>query len=88
MGLAIYNNSEKQKNLNVMKQKDVGIIKKIIWLRLAQILVNNRYKNGDFIIPIHLAMGHESIAVAVDETMQEKDGLFLTHRNIHYNLYF
>ena len=27
------------------------VIEKIIWLRLAQILVNERYKRGDFAIP-------------------------------------
>ena len=69
-----------------MNIEKTDIIKKIIWLRLAQILVNERYKNGDFLIPIHLAMGHESIAVAIDIAMQKEDGLFLTHRNIHYNL--
>ena len=45
-----------------------------------------RYKNGDFKIPIHLALGHETIAVSVDAVMQEQDALFLTHRNVHYNL--
>ncbi|SVD03910.1 uncharacterized protein METZ01_LOCUS356764, partial [marine metagenome] len=62
------------------------IIEKIIRLRLAQILVNDRYKNGDFKIPIHLALGHESLAVAVDASMMDNDHLLLTHRNIHYNL--
>jgi len=37
-------------------------------------------------LPIHLAMGHESIAVAVDNSLKKQDSLFLTHRNIHYNL--
>ncbi|MCW8899141.1 MAG: thiamine pyrophosphate-dependent enzyme [Gammaproteobacteria bacterium] len=69
-----------------MEQKKIDIIKKIIWLRLAQIFVNQRYKKGDFLVPIHLAMGHETIAVAVDEAMGKQDSLFLTHRNIHYNL--
>jgi TPP-dependent pyruvate/acetoin dehydrogenase alpha subunit len=69
-----------------MDENKLNIIKKIIWLRLAQILVNQKYKDGDFLVPIHLALGHESIAVAVDEVMQEQDSLFLTHRNIHYNL--
>jgi pyruvate dehydrogenase E1 component alpha subunit len=69
-----------------MELKDLNILKKIIWLRLAQVLVNERYKNGDFVVPIHLAMGHESIAVAVDAAMKEEDSIFLTHRNIHYNL--
>ena len=69
-----------------MEKNKKNIIRKIIWLRLAQVLVNQRYKNGDFLVPIHLAMGHESIAVAVDAAMHEQDSLFLTHRNIHYNL--
>jgi len=69
-----------------MDNSNLNTIKKIIWLRLAQILVNQRYKNGDFLVPIHLAMGHETIAVAVDLVMGEEDSLFLTHRNIHYNL--
>jgi pyruvate dehydrogenase E1 component alpha subunit len=69
-----------------MQLNKIDIVKKIIWLRLAQILVNQRYKKGDFLVPIHLAMGHETIATAVTLAMREKDGLFLTHRNIHYNL--
>ena len=69
-----------------MKDKNLTIVRKIIWLRLAQIIINNRYKKGDFDLPIHLAIGHESIAVAIDSVMQETDSLFLTHRNIHYNL--
>ena len=62
------------------------IIEQTIRLRLSQILVNERYKNGAFKIPIHLAFGHESIAVAVDRSMGKDDSLILTHRNIHYNL--
>ena len=70
----------------MMDKPKLNIIKRIIWLRLAQVLVNQRYKQGDFKIPIHLALGHETIAVVVDATMQEQDALFLTHRNVHYNL--
>ena len=66
-----------------MNAKKIKIIKKIIWLRLAQVIVNNRYKKGDFDVPVHLAMGHESIAVAIDSVMCETDCLFLTHRKIH-----
>ena len=58
------------------KQKKV-VIEKIIQLRLAQILVNEKYKNGDFKIPIHLALGHESLAVAVDASMMDNDHIFL-----------
>ena len=68
-----------------MKTK-LQIIQAIIRLRLSQLLVNERYKNGDFKIPIHLALGYESIAVAVDRSMRKNDCLISTHRNIHYNL--
>ena len=63
-----------------------SIIKKVIWLRIAQITTNEKLKKGLFKIPVHLALGHESLAVAVDQVMKDDDCLFLTHRNIHYNL--
>ena len=69
-----------------MSIKRDNILREIIWLRLSQMYVNELYKDGKFKIPVHLALGHESIAVAVDHTMKEIDSLFLTHRNIHYNL--
>ena len=65
-------------------------IKKIIHdelkIRISQMIVNEEYKNGEFKIPIHLAFGHEAIAVAIDNIMSDKDKLILTHRNIAYNL--
>jgi TPP-dependent pyruvate/acetoin dehydrogenase alpha subunit len=69
-----------------MKEVDLSIVKKILWLRLAQMTVNELYKNKEFVVPIHLALGHESLAVAVDSAMGGNDNLFLSHRNIHYNL--
>ena len=66
--------------------KDVKTAREVLQLRFSQLLVNEKYKAGEFKIPIHLAMGHEAIAVAVDSMMSEKDKLILTHRNIHYNL--
>ena len=67
-------------------QDKIRIAEEILRIRLSQILINDRYKKGDFKVPIHLALGHEAIAVAVSTIMQEKDQLVLTHRNIHYNL--
>lgn len=58
----------------------------VLRLRLSQMLINERYKDGQFKVPIHLAMGHEAIAVAVSRAMAPDDGLILPHRNIHYNL--
>lgn len=65
---------------------DINVAKEILRLRLSQLFVNEKYKAGQFKIPIHLALGHEAIAVAVDFTMRENDLLACTHRNIHYNL--
>ena len=62
------------------------IAENILRIRLSQMIINERYKNGDFDIPIHLAFGHESIAVSVDSIMEKNDKLILSHRNIHYNL--
>ena len=55
-------------------------------LRLSQILINEEYKAGKFKIPIHLALGHEAIAVAVSRVLQDGDKLILSHRNMAYNL--
>ena len=58
----------------------------VLWLRLAQMIVNEEYKAGKFKVPIHLALGHEAIAVAMNHFMQGEDKLILSHRNIAYNL--
>jgi len=55
-------------------------------IRLSQMMVNEKYKDGKFKIPIHLAFGHESIAVAINEIMEDEDKLILSHRNIAFNL--
>jgi len=63
-----------------------SIIKNIVWLRLAQLKINDYYKLGYFKIPIHLALGHETIAVCVNKIMNKNDHILLSHRNIHYNM--
>lgn len=63
-----------------------SIAEKILRIRLAQMMVNENYKDGQFKIPIHLAFGHETFAVAINEIMDDEDKLILTHRNIAYNL--
>lgn len=66
--------------------KDAQIAKEILRLRLSQMIINEKYKAGEFKIPLHIAMGHEAIAVAVDAVMQENDQFVGSHRNMHYNL--
>ena len=55
-------------------------------IRLSQILINEEYKAGRFKIPLHLAMGHEAIAVALDSVLRTGDKLILSHRNMAFNL--
>ena len=55
-------------------------------VRLSQMIVNENYKDGNFKIPIHLAFGHETIAIAINEIMKDEDKLILSHRNIAFNL--
>src|SRR3989344_515044 len=70
-----------------MKNKpDINIAKEVLRLRFSQMIVNEKYKAGLFKIPIHLAIGHEAIAVAVSSIMEKNDKLVCSHRNIHYNL--
>ena len=69
-----------------MGKYDPEVARNILRLRLSQMIINEKYKAGRFKIPIHLALGHETIAVAVDLVMHDNDKLVLSHRNIHYNL--
>ena len=69
-----------------MSHSQSVITKNILKNRLYQIIVNQKYKEKKFKIPIHLALGHETIATAVNEIMSQNDSLILTHRNIAYNL--
>ena len=69
-----------------MNISDNDVLENILEVRIAQLLINEEYKEGKFKIPIHLGFGHESISVAVSRIMQNDDKLILTHRNAAYNL--
>ncbi len=58
----------------------------IIKIRISQMMINQFYKDKQFNVPIHLAFGHEAIAVSIDRIMEETDKLLLSHRNIAFNL--
>lgn len=58
----------------------------LLRMRLTQTIINEHYKNKAFKVPIHLAFGHEAIAIAVGEMMSDDDRLIVSHRNIHYNM--
>ena len=69
-----------------MIEDKISIAKEILKNRFFQICINQKYKEKEFKIPIHLALGHEAIAVAINKIMTKKDNLILSHRNIAYNL--
>jgi TPP-dependent pyruvate/acetoin dehydrogenase alpha subunit len=60
----------------------------VLKLRFSQLLVNEHLKKSSFRIPVHLALGHEAIAVALARSLKPQDAKILSHRNLHYNLAF
>jgi len=62
------------------------IAEEIVRLRISQMIVNEEYKAKRLKVSVHLALGHEAIAVAVSEVMENGDNLLPTHRNLAYNL--
>lgn len=71
-------------NMNIFSESEsIDLIR----LRYFQHQINEMLKAGQFKqIPIHLAFGHEAVAVGVDHTMAPDDVLCVSHRNAAYNL--
>jgi pyruvate dehydrogenase E1 component alpha subunit len=69
-----------------VKARDLTLAREVLRLRLSMLVVNERIKAKAFRIPIHLALGHEALAVAVSAAMEPDDRLVCSHRNLHYNL--
>lgn len=74
------------KDYTPVREADKILVREVLRLRFSQMLINERCKTGEFRIPIHLALGHEAVAVAVSAAMQMGDDILLPHRNLHYNL--
>src|SRR4051794_14975011 len=64
----------------------MSLVRSILRIRVGQQMINERYKAGDFKVPIHLAFGHEAVAVGVSQAMEKPDQLIGSHRNVHYHL--
>lgn len=67
-------------------QPEHKIAAEVLRLRYSQMYVNDGNKAKQFKCPIHLALGHEAIAVALAAVLKAGDWLLCNHRNIHYNL--
>jgi TPP-dependent pyruvate/acetoin dehydrogenase alpha subunit len=59
---------------------------KLIDLRYKQLILNELLKKNLFKVPVHLAIGHEALAIGLHESLLVDDLICLTHRNIHFNL--
>ena len=64
------------------------LAEKIKIMRKIQLNINKKMLEGQFQIPIHLAIGHEAVAACLAEVFSPRDKLLLTHRNIHFQLAF
>ena len=58
----------------------------LVRIRIQQLLINQLYLAGRFKIPIHLALGHEQIALSLTKARDNSDDVVLSHRNLHYQL--
>ncbi len=58
----------------------------LVRIRIQQLLINQLYLAGRFKIPIHLALGHEQIALSLTKARDKSDDVVLSHRNLHYQL--
>lgn len=58
----------------------------MLQLRYWQHVINEELKRKRFNVPIHVAMGHEAIAVALGNAIRPEDQFVLSHRNVAYNL--
>jgi len=65
---------------------ETQLAREVLRLRYWQHLINERLKEKEFNIPIHVAIGNEAIAVALSNVMEPDDQLVLSHRNMAYNL--
>ena len=69
-----------------LSRDEEELVVEVLRLRRWQLILNEELKVGTFEIPIHVAIGHEALAVAVSNAMAGVDQLVPTHRNMAYNL--
>ena len=73
---------------NMSSSVAIKLAEKIKAMRAIQLNINKRMLEGQFQIPIHLAIGHEAVSACLAEAFSPSDKLLLTHRNIHFQLAF
>jgi pyruvate dehydrogenase E1 component alpha subunit len=71
---------------SMIQTPEYRLAEEVLRIRLSQLIVNEWNKQKKFKVPVHLALGHEAVAVGLSAAMEDGDRLLLTHRNVHYNL--
>lgn len=70
---------------DIIKETTVHSLKRrAIRIRCQQAALNELYCQGYFKVPIHLAFGHEPVAVGLANAVRCGDQVVLSHRNLHY----
>ncbi len=60
----------------------VGVIR----LRTQMMMLNELLKGQPYKVPVHVALGQECVPVVLRNLLTDQDQLYLTHRNVGYNL--
>lgn len=68
----------------VSSNTDCGLANQAERVRRSMIEVNKLFYSGKIKFPMHLAFGHEAIAVALASAKKPLDFVLLPHRNLHY----
>lgn len=58
----------------------------VVRLRAHMMTLNEHLKSQCYKVPIHLALGQECVPVVLRSLLTDQDQLYLTHRNVGYNL--
>ena len=64
------------------------LYKKIIYLRLVEEFISNKYSEQNMRCPVHLSIGQEAIPSLLSLLSNKNDKVFSTHRNHHHYLAF
>lgn len=61
-------------------EKNLDLLKKMLWIRGIEEELANRYKEQEMRCPMHLCIGQEAIPVGVCESLTKTDKMFSNHR--------
>jgi TPP-dependent pyruvate/acetoin dehydrogenase alpha subunit len=69
-----------------MSDSDSEMREAVVRLRSQMLVLNEILKGRPYEVPVHNALGQECVPVALRRLLRGEDQLYLTHRNVAYNL--